>query len=33
MTAALKGLDGDIRLADLGQLADVLDEPSARHAF
>ena len=30
MTAALKGLDGDIRLADLGQLADVLDEPSPR---
>jgi mannitol-1-/sugar-/sorbitol-6-phosphatase len=33
MTAALKGLDGEIRLADLGQLADVLDEPSPRRAF
>jgi sugar-phosphatase len=30
MTAALKGLDGDIRLADLGELADVLDEPPPR---
>jgi sugar-phosphatase len=25
VTAALKGLDGDIRVADLGELADILD--------